>query len=68
MSKWNRYRSRKVVEMRPYVPGEPLAAIAIPLGETLQVGGMVARDPDHPGNFWYVGPRALEEKFEREAD
>jgi hypothetical protein len=67
VSEWRPYRSRMVIQARPYVIGESLRGISIPLGdkpETLQPGGMILRDPQRPTSMWYVGPRAFADGFE----
>ena len=51
---WKKYRLAKIIEMRPYVPGEDLTGtLLLDLAE-FQEGDMIARDPDNPEQQWYM--------------
>jgi len=48
------YRKKNVQPMRPYVPGENLDGISVSKEDTPELGGMIAVNPAHPLDKWYV--------------
>ena len=57
-----RFRS-KIVELRPYVPGEKLTCFGVK-DNPREVGGMVARDPNNHKDQWYVSDKYFRNNFE----
>ena len=55
--KFVQYQQLMTIEMRPYVPGEDLAGVHIPEGETPEEGDMIARDPQDRDAMWLVTQR-----------
>lgn len=64
MSEFRQYRRRGLTEMRPYVPGEPLAEITVSEKDTPQEGGMIARNPENHQDQWYVAGEYFLKNFE----
>jgi hypothetical protein len=53
---WKPYRKAGITEMRRYVPGEDLTGVSVNKRDYDEglVGGMIARDPENPGDRWFV--------------
>lgn len=51
---WTDYHKAGITPMRPYVPGEDLSSISIASELVPCQGGMIARDPLHPADQWYI--------------
>lgn len=66
MSEWKKYRRLGLAELRPYVPGESLEDISIPLdGRAFPVeGDMIARNPKNWNDKWLMPKEYFEENFE----
>ncbi len=58
------YRKKLLQPMRPYQPGEDTSGISVNREDTLEVGGMVAHNPDNPADQWYVAKKYFEENYE----
>jgi hypothetical protein len=65
---WKTYRRTGVTEMRPYVPGESLAGISVNDQDTPHEGGMIARNPAHPADQWYVNAEYFQQNMEEVAE
>lgn len=50
--------------MRPYIEGEALVDVSIAKGDTIEVGGMIAYNPDVPSDRWYVSKAFFEKNYE----
>ncbi|MCP4489302.1 MAG: hypothetical protein GY820_18620 [Gammaproteobacteria bacterium] len=61
------YRKKLLQPMRPYQPGEDTSNISVNREDTLEVGGMVAHNPDNPVDQWYVAKKYFEENYEDES-
>jgi hypothetical protein len=59
-NEWTSYERFGCIEARPYQQGDEAdACISFSLADlnrTSREGGMIARNPDHPGDFWYIAP------------
>ena len=66
MSEWKNYQKNAVQPMRPYIPGEDLEAQGVSVwdGDTLEVGGMIAKNPDNLDDQWYVAKEFFEKNYE----
>jgi hypothetical protein len=67
MSEWKQYRRKGVIELRPYVPGEEKGldwTVSVSVTDSLEVGGMVARNPVDPSDQWYVNKEYFEKNYE----
>jgi hypothetical protein len=58
------YRKINVQPMRPYVEGENLWGISVNEEDTPELGGMIAHNPNHPLDQWYVSKRFFEDNYE----
>ncbi len=58
------YRKKLLQPMRPYQTGEDTSGISVNREDTLEVGGMVAHNPDNPADQWYVAKKYFEENYE----
>jgi len=65
MSEFRDYIKTAVQPMRPYVPGEDLAAQGVSVwdGDTPEEGGMVAQNPKDPKDMWYVAKKFFEDNY-----
>jgi hypothetical protein len=61
------YRKKNLQAMRPYVPGEDLAAqnISVQSEDTPEEGGMIAQNPDNLNDQWYVGKKFFLDNYEK---
>ncbi|RLE24689.1 MAG: hypothetical protein DRJ50_04295 [Actinobacteria bacterium] len=59
------YLKTLVQPMRPYVPGEDLESQGVSVweGDTPELGGMVAQNPDDATDMWYVEKKFFEENY-----
>lgn len=62
MSNYREYRKVATQKMRPYVPGEDTTGWSISERDTLELGGMVAKDG--VGAVWYVSKDFFEKNYE----
>jgi len=58
------YRKKLLQPMRPYIEGESMDGIGVPIGETPEVGGMVAVNPENDSDKWYVSKQFFEGNYE----
>jgi len=65
MYQWKHYSRIGVIQARPYVPGESLAAISVSPEDTPAEGGMVCRNPDNPADQWYVNKDYFDRHYHR---
>ena len=59
---YKNYRKKSIQPMRPYVPGEDTTGWSISEKDTLELGGMVAKDD--VGSKWYVSKDFFEKNYE----
>lgn len=65
---FGRYRRKSIAELRPYVPGEDLAAVSV--GDNCTAAGgpvagdWIARDPSNHADQWIVLASYFNEHFE----
>lgn len=64
MSQFKQYRKKGLAEMRPYIIGENMTGKTVSKGDTLEQGGMVARNPSNHDDQWYVAKEYFEKNFE----
>lgn len=68
MAEFAIYRRKADAEMRPYVPGESLAQIAVPdtaaINGSPKPGDMVARRSDNHNDQWLVSKEDFEANYE----
>ena len=51
----NKFYVKKLLQpMRHYIRGEDVSGISVNQEDNLEVGGMVAHNPDNPDDQWYV--------------
>ncbi len=58
------YRKKLLQPMRPYVPGEDMTGVSVSDEDTLELGGMIACNPDNPADQWYVAKQFFEDNYE----
>ena len=65
-SRLKNYTKKSIQPMRPYEPGEDLQAQGISVweGDTPELGGMIAINPDNPSDQWYVAKDFFEKNYE----
>lgn len=63
MSEYKNYIKKGIQPMRPYVPGEDLTGVGIPVNENPVKGGMIAVDPTNPVDKWYISERLFKENY-----
>ena len=64
MNEWKKYRKTATQEMRPYVAGEDVTSISVNTEDTLEPGGMIARNATNPKDQWYVAKKFFEDNYE----
>ena len=57
------YRKKNVQPMRPYVLGEDMTGISVSPQDTLEIGGMIAINPENGEDRWYVAKKFFEENY-----
>ena len=57
------YVKKLLQPMRPYILGEDVSGISVNQEDTLQIGGMVAHNPDNPDDRWYVAKLYFEKNY-----
>ena len=57
------YRKKNVQPMRPYVLGEDMTGISVSPQDTLEIGGMIAINPENEEDRWYVAKKFFEENY-----
>lgn len=57
------YRKKGTTPMRPYVPGEEIL-FSVSDQDILEVGGMIARNPENVHDQWYVSRDYFEKNYE----
>ena len=62
--KFVQYRKKGIAEMRPYILGEDITGISVSVGDTLEDGGMIARNPDNFEDRWYVAKDFFKRNYE----
>jgi len=63
--RFKNYIKKLVQPMRPYEPGEDLQAQGISVwdGDIIELGGMVAVNPDNLEDKWYVAKDFFEKNY-----
>ena len=61
---FKKYIRKGFSEMRPYVLGEDMGNISVAKIDTLEKGGMVARNPKNHLDQWYVAKQYFENNLE----
>lgn len=68
MPKFAQYRRKQIAELRPYVPGEPMAGISISDADreagSPKRGDMIARNPKDHKDQWLVSAQYFADNFE----
>lgn len=68
MTDFSPYRSKKIVEMRPYVPGQDMTGISVFSDDRdkgcPRAGDMIARRQEQPGACWLMSKEYFDENFE----
>jgi len=64
MNEFKKYTRKGFSEMRPYLPGEDLSKVSVATVDTLEKGGMIARNPKNHKDQWYVAKKYFEENLE----
>jgi len=65
---FEQYRKKGIAEMRPYVVGEDMSGISVSAEDTLEEGGMIARNPENHKDQWYVGKEFFLKNYEEVKD
>jgi hypothetical protein len=65
---FRRYIRKGFSEMRPYFPGENMDNVSVAAIDTLENGGMVARNPKNHLDMWYVAKQYFEDNLELAED
>ena len=68
LSKFKSYRKVGEQLMRPYIEGEDLTNISVYIGDTPEVGGMIAINPKNLNDSWYVAKQFFEDNYELVSD
>ena len=63
MTKLKYYRKKNVQPMRPYIEGEDMKGISVSAEDTLEIGGMIAVNPDNGNDRWYIAKKFFEENY-----
>lgn len=61
---WKQYRKKGLTEMMPYVPGMDLSGVSVSKEDTLELGGMIARNSNNHNDMWYVAKAYFEANYE----
>lgn len=61
---WKPYRRKGLSEMRPYIPGEDMSTVSVNPVDTVEDGGMVARNPKNHADQWYVAKQYFADNLE----
>lgn len=68
MSKFIKYRRKKIAELRPYVKGEKLTGVSISDADkkngSPKIGDMIARNPKNHNDKWLVAKKYFKDNFE----
>ena len=64
MAEYKEYRKKGTTEMRPYIPGESMLDVSINSQDTLEEGGMVARDKTNHKDQWYISKLYFKDNYE----
>ena len=64
MSEFKKYRKSALQEMRPWKKGDDLTNVSVSKEDILEVGGMIARNPDNHNDQWYVAKDFFEKNYE----
>lgn len=68
MDQFKKYRRTNVAEMRPFQPGEDLAAVSIAevdrAAGSPKLGDMIARNPKNHADQWLVAEKYFQDNFE----
>jgi len=64
MSNFKNYRKKAIQPMRPYIPGESLDGISVTATDTVEQGGMIARNSENPSDQWYVAKTFFQDNYE----
>ena len=61
---WKGYKKAAIQEMREYLPGEDVSGVSVSREDTLEVGGMIARNSKNHSDQWYVAKKFFEENYQ----
>jgi hypothetical protein len=61
---WKQYRKKGLTEMMPYVTGMDLSGVSVSKEDTLELGGMIARNSNNHNDMWYVAKAYFEANYE----
>lgn len=61
---FKKYIRKGFSEMRPYIPGEDMGKVSVATVDTLEKGGMIARNPKNHLDMWYVAKQYFEDNLE----
>jgi hypothetical protein len=70
MSEFKQYRRSQIAELRPYEPGEDLAAAQVSISApdkeagSPKPGDMIARNPKNHADQWLVAAKYFADNFE----
>jgi hypothetical protein len=70
MSEFKQYRRSQIAELRPYEPGEDLAAVPVSISApdkdagSPKPGDMIARNPKNHADQWLVAAKYFADNFE----
>lgn len=68
MAEFTKYRRTQIAEMRPYQPGENMAAVAVSPEDrkagSPKTGDMIARNPANNNDQWLVAAAYFAANFE----
>jgi len=68
MSNFQQYRRKQIAELRPWEPGEDLAAVSISAPDKAagspKAGDMIARNPKNHADQWLVAAQYFADNFE----
>lgn len=68
MEQFTKYYRKQIAELRPYVPGESLAAISVSKTDIAagspKPGDMIARNPANHDDQWLVTAQYFADNFE----
>ena len=64
MTEYKLYRKKNLQPMREYLPGEDLTGVSVWEGDTLEEGGMIAKNPEDSSDVWYVSKSFFNENYE----
>ena len=64
MSNYETYQRTGTIEARPYEDGESLEGVSVSNGDEPDEDGYICRDPENPGDRWYVNGEYFERQYQ----